>query len=400
MVTVNGLSQLWPPVEPRFLTRQVWDSQTARSIPALGRALGIYTIPAQCDLLHVRRPAPRGGQLVDGPPPRILQRPDPDMALPTYLAAHFEDWLLHGNACHLITSRNAEGYPATTAFFPAHAWGIQEDPDTAQPIYTLNGRQVPRRDVVHTRRGVDPRFRHRGIGVVEQYLETLNRAGLQSAAESANLTNRGMPSVVVIKPNSEHDPVKDDQVAQKWAERFAGAEPKPGIFPKGTEVKPLSWNPSDQQLVQARGMTVKDIANLTNLDGYWLGAEGSSHTYRSPQPMFLTLLRTTLNNMLRVFEDDWSFAWMPYGRGVQVDRLEMLRDDLQTMVNTFARGRDAGLFPDVNEARTYMGFRELSEDELPQVPPQLQQDPDPEEEPPTDEPPDEPPAEKPEEGAA
>lgn len=381
----TGMSS--PPTwtDPSTLSRQVWDATTARSIPGIGRALGIYGMVAACALLHQK------GRETLTPTPRMLQRPDPDEALPTWIQSHIEDWFLHGNACHLITAYGSDGYPAAARWFPAHQWGIQEDRN-GQPVYTLNGREVRRERVVHVKRGVDPSFRHRGIGVVEQYLGTLNRAGLQSAAETANLSTRGMPSVAIIQPDgSTFDQANADKVAEKWEDRYDSQVRKPGVFPFGTTVVPLSWNPVDQQLVQARGMTIKDLANASNLDGYWLGAEGSSHTYRSPQPMFLTLLRTSLNPMLRTFEDEWSHAWLPYGRTVAFDRLELLRDDLQTMVSTFNTGSQ--FFPDKNEVRVYMGFPELPEDAFPSVPPQLVT-------PPEDEPAEDPPAddEVPEEG--
>lgn len=374
-------------VDPSTLSRQVWDATTARSIPGIGRALGIYGMVAACQLLHMR------GRETLEPIPRLLQRPDPDMALPTWIQIHIEDWFLHGNACHLVTAYGSDGYPAAARWFPAHSWGIQEDRQ-GQPVYTLHGREVPRDRVVHVKRGVDPAFIHRGIGVVEQYLGTLNRAGLESAAETANLSTRGMPAVAVIKPEgSAQDTVNDDEVAKKWEERFGGQSRKPGIFPHGTVVTPLSWNPSDGQLVQARGMTIKDVANASNLDGYWLGAEGSSHTYRTPGPMFLALLRISLNPMMRTFEDEWSHSWLPYGRTVAFDRLELLRDDLQTMMQTFAAG--AQFFPDKNEPRVYMGFPELPDSAFPSVPAQLAP-PDPDEDDDEETPPgdDEPPADE------
>lgn len=363
-------SQLWPPTQPRTLTRQVWNAETARSIPGMGRALGVYGMVASCALQHVvtapgdpaTPPAPRGLT-------RMLQRPDPDWALPTWLLVHIEDYLLHGNACHLITALDSTGYPAAVRWFPAHRWGVQEV--DGQPVYTLDGRDVPRERVVHVRRGADPRMPWRGIGVVEQHLETLNRAGLESAAETAALTDRGMPAVVIIKPNGEADPVNDDKVASKWAERFSGQDPRPGIFPQGTVVTPLSWKPSDSQMVEARAMTQRDLASAMNLDPYWLGAEGSTMTYRTPGPMFLALLRTSLNPVMKTFEDQWSFSWLPYGRGVRFDRLELLRDDLASMVATFSAGIASKLFPDPNEARTYMGFPPLPESAWPKVPPQL-----------------------------
>lgn len=358
-------------VDPKRLSRQVWDAQSAKSIPGLGRALGIYGMVAQCAIQHQRTaPGAPGNSREELGLTRFLQRPDPDMALPTFIGAHVEDWLLNGNACHLVTVRNAEGLPAAVRWYPSHRWGIQEV--DGQPVYQLDGQEVDRDDVVHVRRGVDPNFIHRGIGVVEQFLSTWNQAGLERAAQSEMLANRGMPNVVITQPpNSEFDQTNADAVAEKWESRFGQQTGRPGVFPNGTTVTPLSWNPSDQELVAARGMTIKDMANATNLDAWWLADSGGSHQYKSPQPMFLTLLRTSLGTMLRTFEDEWSFRWLPYGRGVTFDRLELLRDDLQTMVATFAKSSSKTLFPDPNEPRRYMGFPELPDDAWPAPPPQL-----------------------------
>ena len=348
--STSGIGSL---IEPSTLSRQVWDAQTARTIPGVGRALQLYGgLIASCVLS-----ARRGDDVL--PTPRLLERPDPDMAYPTFVGVHVEDYLLHGNACHLVTVRDARsGRPAAVRWYPAHRWGIQPD-RAGQPVYLLDGREVPRDDVIHVQRGADPAFPHRGVGVVEQHVRTLNRAGLQEAAEAANLTSRGMPSVAIIAPNAELGESEADAVADKWVERFSGPEPKPALFPKDTQVIPLAWNPSDAQMVEARAMTVKDVANVFNLDGYWLGAEGSSHTYRSPGPMFLILTRVSLGPVMDVFEDVWSFDWLPRGQEVRFDRTELLRDDLTTMVQAFTQGRH--LFPDPNEPRRYMGFPALPE---------------------------------------
>lgn len=371
---MTQMPQLWPPADPSTLSRQVWDATTARAIPGVARALGIYTLVAQCHLLHVKGTTPLEV-------PRFLQRPDPTMALPTFLQVHLEDFLLHGNAVHLVTARDAEGWPAAVKWYPASAWGMVRHPLTGEVSYTLYGRPVIDRDVVHVPRGADPAFPHRGMGVVEQHLRTLNRAGLQEAAESANLQTRGLPAVAIIKPNPEPDPDNDEKVADAWVEKFRGPEPKPGIFPQGTNIIPLSWNPTDAQMVEARDQSLKDIANMFNLDGYWLGAPGGSMTYKSPGPQYLTLLRTSLNTVLRTFEDVWSWSWLPYGRSVLFDRPALLRDDLLTMVQTFATGKAAGLFPDVNEAREYMGWPHLTDEQLALAAP-----PTPDPEPPADDP--------------
>lgn len=359
-----SLSQLWPPVEPRTLTRQVWDSTTARGLPGVGRALGLYSMIGSCPLELVKGSEVRSAGAGPGTGPRLLDRPDPDQARPTFVNLHVEDYLLHGNACHLVTARDAAGRPAAVRWYPAHRWGIQEK--RGQPVYTLDGLEVPRAEVVHAQRGADPVMPWRGVGVVEQHLRSLNRIGLQEAAEASALTDRGMPSVAIISPNTELDPVDADKVADKWVERFRGSEPKPGIFPAGTQVVPLSWKPTDSQMVEARSLSAKDLANLFNLDGYWLGAEGSSHTYRTPGPMFLVLTKTALGPVMDVLEDVWSAAWFPHGSRVRFNRTELLRDDLPAMVQAFTTG--GALFPDPNEPREYMGFPALPASAWPTTP--------------------------------
>lgn len=354
-------SQIWPPVVPRTLERQVWDSTTAKGLPGVGMALTMYRgLISSCPLQLAR-----GFDVMDTP--RLLDRPDPDVDRPTWIGDHVEDYLLHGNALHMVTVRGADGFPLASRWYPAHAWTVQEDQRTGEPVYRLYGRDVNRENVVHVRRGTDPTCRWRGIGVVEQHLRTLNRAGLEEAAESANLTTRNRPDVVITTTQQEPDSTELDAAADKWVERFSGPEPKPAFLPAGSVVTPLSWNPSDGQMVEARKLTTKDVAQLFGLDPYWLGAEGSSHTYRSPGPLFLTLLKLSLGPVMDPFEDVWSHAWFP-GRAtrVQFDRKRLLIDDLGSMITAFQAG--SAFFPDKDEVRIYMGFPPLGKDAYPTAP--------------------------------
>lgn len=361
---------------PQTLTRQVWDSTTARSIPGVGRALSVYGLIAGCPLVKSRR-----GDVLEGYT-RILDRPDPDMARQTFIDVNVQDYLLEGNAvCH-VTVRDSEGRPAAVRWYPARRWAIWEDPQTREPVYYLDGFEIDREDVIHVQRGADPDCRWRGLGVVEQHLRSLNRAGLEEAAESTNLTDRGMPAVAIITPSAEPKQTELDAAADRWVEKFQGVERKPAFFPKDTQVVPLSWTPKDGQLIEAREMSLKDVANMFNLDGYWLGANAPSHTYRSPNPMFLVLTRISLNPVMDVFEEVWGSAWFPHGTGVKFDRSGLLQDDLLSMVQAFTTGRE--FFPDPNEPRRYMGFAALPAEAWP-TPAAVQADPEPNPEPePTD----------------
>ncbi len=372
------MTQIWPPVvDPATLSRQVWGVESARTLPGVGRALQLYGgLISQCPLDQYR-----SEELVKPRPP-LLQLPDVNLrARSTFVRMHVEDYLLDGNALHMVTARTADGAVRGARWFPAHMWSAA-DPATTQDggvDYYLNGRKVPREDVVHVQRGAAEGAPWRGVGVVEEHLKTLNRAGLEEAAESKNLTGGGVPSVAVIAPQPTLSPEEAEEAKDVWEEKFEGPGRRPAILPNGTQVIPLGWSPVDSQMIEARKMSLVDLANAFNLDPYWLGGPSSSHTYKSPGPMFLTLLRTSLEPVMSDIELVWSLSWLPpTGRSVRFDRLALTRDDFSTEVATGVQAVQAGLMT-VQEWRIRQGlptepeFGELkrSEPAVPVGPPAL-----------------------------
>lgn len=330
-------SQLWPPVvNPSTLETWVRDAPTARGLPGIARGLALYGgLIGQLALDQVRIAT---DQAVI-PRPRILQKPDLDKPLPSFIGDSVEEFVLHGNTLSLITARDFDGRPAAVKWFPAWQWQVLDN----DPRYYLNGRPVDPADVIHVRRGADPNNPRRGVGIVEQNLKTLERVGLQEQYEANSLKEGGVPSVAVIAPQKELTQAEMDEAAQSWAEKFFGPVRRPGIFPNGTQIETLAWSPHDQQLVLARQASTDDIANVMNLDGYWLGAKGTSHTYRSPGAMFVGLLRTSLNPVMKVFEAVWGEILVPAGSTVRFDRLELTRDDFASAVITGRSAVDGGL---------------------------------------------------------
>lgn len=340
------MTQLYPaPLEPRTLSRQVWNADTARAIPGVGRALdliGGLASQMSLDVYAGIQPMPR---------PRLLEQPDLDLARSTFVRLHMDDYLLHGNACHLVTARGSDGYPAAVKWYAAHEWHVNEDPRTGRRRYWLRSRELGVDDVIHVQNGADPLNPARGVGVVERYIRSLDRVGLQEERERQDLTGGQVPSVAVIAPAGDNDEDELDAAAEKWEAKFSGPGRRPAILPNGTTVTPLGWNPSDGEAQAARKASLTDVANMFNLDGYWIGAPASSHTYRTPGAMFLVLLRTTLNPVLAPFEDTWSLRWLVRGKRVTFARAEVLEDDQHTTVNTLTKAT-GGPVMTTNEART------------------------------------------------
>ena len=335
---------VWPDVAPWM------DADRARTIPGVARALlliaGMIRQTSVDDYKGIT-PLPRS---------RFLTQPDPARSLAWLLGQLVDDYLLHGNAIALVTVRDAYGYPAAVRWLPA-AWVAIEcaAEDYARPVYWVRGRQVDPDDIVHVQRGADSWCPARGVGVVEQHIRTLNRAVSEEVYEASALADGAVPSVAVVTPNPRLGVEEAAAAKEQWKELFGGSRREPGVFPAGTQIIPLSWSPSDAELTAARGMTLVDVANCFGLDGYWLGAPGESMTYRSPGPLYLSLLRTTLEPILVDFEQTWSARLVPYGHRLRFDRKSLLQDDLQTTVDTLAAAVSGGLMT-VDEARAYMSL--------------------------------------------
>lgn len=341
----------------------------AKSLPAVARAIGLIAgMLSQCPMGDYKGTVPL-------PTPRLLDQPDPDQSRTWWVSVQVEDWLLNGNAVHYVTSRDAEGWPATTTWVPADWVSVLWSPNDPLPTYWVGGRELDRENVIHVRRGADRMCPWRGVGVVEQNLQTLRRVSSQDRYEQGLTEGAGVPSVAVITPNSELSQDEADAAQEKFIEKYGGEERKPGVFPNGTQVIPLSWSPADQQLNEARKLSLLDVANMFNLDGYWLGAPAGSFTYRSPGPMYLNLMRQTLGPILSTFEDVWTSSWLPRGRRVKFDRQAILGDDMTTTVTYLDRAVRGKLMTQ-SEAREYLGLSPDLPEELKAapVPEQLQPD--------------------------
>ena len=343
-------SQVDPRVTPGAAADYLWtmDIPGSMRIPAVSRATALYTgLIKQCPLDAYRGidPLPR---------PRLLERPDPDASRSWFVQVQVEDYLWHGNALHLVTERNAEGWPASVVWVPA-AWCSVIWHDGAPNEYMVGGRTLPASDVVHIRRGADRTNPGRGIGVIEQHLATMARVAMEEDYERNSLSASGVPSVVIVTPNPLLGVPEAEDAKAKWLELYGGATREPAVLPAGTVVTPLGWSPADSQMVEARRLSLLDVANCYNLDGYWLGAESKGLTYKSVGPMYLALLRTSLEGVLVDLEQGWSDAWLPRGQAVQFDRLHLTRDDFATTVTTLNEAVAGGLITQ-EEARQYLGL--------------------------------------------
>jgi HK97 family phage portal protein len=337
----DGLTFPPPPISGFGLPgTYVYDATTARRIPAVGRAIQLYggmTKQMPMDAYRSGQPLPR---------PPFLDSPDPRLVWPRsrYVMASVEDYLLSGNTISLVTARGADGYPLSVMYLPINwvyvSWTPGEVPDVQYYYY---GQQLNYDDVIHVARGVDRWYPVRGVGVVEEFVSSLDRAAMEEDYERSALSGGAVPSVAIITPQATLTQDVADEAKGNWLAKFGGPTREPAILPNGTQVIPLAWSPTDTQMVEARKMTLTDIANMFNLDSYWLGAAVQGMTYKTAAPQYQQILRTSIEPVLADFEQVWSQAWLPRGQLVRFDRSKLLAEDLPTTATALSTLVNAGI---------------------------------------------------------
>jgi HK97 family phage portal protein len=339
----------------------VWDATSARQIPAVARCLQIYSGLVRQMKMDVYR-----GDL-KLPRPRLLERPDPLNAGSWFVGISVEDYLLSGNAVSLITSRGVDGWPLTVIYLPINYVYIVWIPGQALPDYYFYGQPIPVEDVVHVKRGADRWFGAvRGVGIVEEAMGTLDRVAMEEVYESSTLAGAAVPSVAIVAPQATLTQDVADQAKDDWEVKYGGPNRRPAILPNGTQVIPLAWSPTDTQMIEARHLSLIDVANLFSIDGYWLGAPVSGMTYRTAGPQYQQILKTSLEPVLADFEDVWSNAWLPRGQAVRFNRNRLLSEDLTTATAAAVAGYQAHLVT-LDEARAALNLAPT--DDLPSTPP-------------------------------
>jgi HK97 family phage portal protein len=318
----------------------VWDATSARRVPAVARSVALYGGMVK----QMPMDAYRAGQPLDRP--NLLDDPVPE---PVWNRARFvqvsvEDYLLSGNAISYVTARGADGWPLAVRYLPITWVYISWQPGNYGSVqYTYLGETLDPANVIHVARGVDRFYPIRGVGVVEEGLPTLDRVAMEEEYERSTLAGAAVPSVAIITPQTTLTQDVADEAKDNWMDKYGGPGRMPAILPNGTQIVPLAWSPSDTQLVEARKMSLTDVANLFNLDSYWLGAAVAGMTYKTAAPQYQQILRTSIEPVIADFEQVWSKAWLPRGQEVRFDRNKLLAEDLPTTIMSLVQAVAAGI---------------------------------------------------------
>lgn len=308
------------------------------------------------------------------PRPLLLEQPAP----PDNRMTTFSSWALdlqwHGNAVGLIADRDLDGYPTAVLPIPADwvgvrraGWESYSGLPTGSIEYQIGGLVYGPDEVLHIKGPCEPSD-VRGFGILEAHLSglaaasggTLDLAGeLQRQARSIGAN--GVPTSVLKSTNP--DATVESLQAAKTAWLAAQRDRTVAVLNAALDFEPLSWNPTEMQLVEARKMSLLETALLFGVQPSALGVETSNRTYRNDNAEDVKFVKWGLRGHLARFEQALSAAFPP-GRVVVADLDDYTRPDALTRAQTSQiRIASGTLTP--NEDRADEGLPPLPENPQP-----------------------------------
>lgn len=303
-----------------------------------------------------RTRGPRGDRTLEkiDPTPPLLEQPSPPDTRMTTISSLALDLVWHGNAVEIIAARGPNGWPTATLPVPAELCGVRRVTETAYsplPVgtieYNIGGLTFAPWEVIHTKGPCVPGGL-KGMGVLEHHMNG-GALGLsrEQMRQASNLANHGVPTGYI---QAENPDTTTDELRELKAEWLRNQRDRTvAALNATTKFVPLSWNPEQMQLVEARQYSLTEQELIFGLPVGWLGGMNSARQYSNIEQDAVNLLKFTLSGHLARFEQARSNAF-PRLTVVKANLDAILRADTLSRYQAHAIALDKR-FKTVNEVR-------------------------------------------------
>jgi len=279
----------------------------------------------------------RAGQPVEllDPQPPLLEQPYPQETRINTISAWALDYLWEGNAVGVYAARNAENWP--TAVVPVPAEAVQVRRVKGELKYLIADVEYGAGDIFHVK-GPHKPGETRGMGVLEAHIDSLTLASEQGR-QARSLSRHGVPTGTLKSGNDDLTEAEAAELKAKWLS--AQRDRTIAVLNSTTEFQPLSWNPEELQLVEARRFTLTELELIFGLPVGWLGGMNSARQYSNIEQDAVNLLKFTLGGPVARFEQEFT-RHFPRGTYVKANLDAILRADTLTRYQAHAIGLDKG----------------------------------------------------------
>jgi HK97 family phage portal protein len=336
----------------------VVDVNTTLSVPAVWRAVTMISDDVGSLPIHAYR-----GERRLYPTPRILERPNPlETPMETY-SAMAAALLLHGNYIALKGPTGLTGWPDyIVPVDPAKVEIVARD---GRKFFRIDERTYTADEVFHIK-GFTLPGEIAGVGIIAAQRQGIGAAIAVMEYAARYFDGGAMPSYAIKSENPDLTQEEAELLKQKWMEHYGGRSRIPAVLNATTDIKELTDNANDAQLVEARNQSILDAANIVGVPGAAVGAPNTSRTYTNTELQALEYIKTSLRPLTTRIEQAMTDL-IPRGQTARFSFDAMLRADTLTRYQAHKIALDSG-FLTVDEVRQIENREPLDDDSAGDIP--------------------------------
>jgi phage portal protein BeeE len=251
----------------------------AVSVPAISRSLNLFksVIGSMPLRMYNERWMDGRREKVYLDPRSWLRRPDPTVPYQFIMGWTLDDLMMFGRAFWYITSRTADGYPASYTRLPA---GSITTPQMAGPVWF-----APANEVYFNGGMVDPdnlvQFLSPAQGLIYSAPGAIETALKIEAARNRNAAS-AIPAGTLYQRGGE--PMSAQELADlASAFNAARATNQTASLNEFVEYKETSMTPDKMLLIESANYSALEAARLANVPPYLVGVSTGSYSYQSSQ---------------------------------------------------------------------------------------------------------------------
>jgi hypothetical protein len=303
--------------------------QKAMSQPTISRARDLHCTTISCMNLRmyneVWNSVEEKMEKVFIAPRSWLKKIDPSLPNTFTLAWTVDDLFFSGRAFWFITSRTADGYPASFTRLPAN---LVVTRDQVGPVFYapskeiyFQGQYVPYEDVVQFLCPIQ--------GIIYMSEQAIATAVKLEAARFRNASSAIPAGVLQVQPNSE--PLSPDELAA-LASSFNAARATNQTAALSPEVHYIetATSPDKMLLIAASEYQSADLCRLTNIPPYLAGISVGSYSYQNSKESRADLwsfgTRAYAECISSTLSQD---AYLPRGTYVEFNTTEYVENDYE-----------------------------------------------------------------------
>jgi phage portal protein BeeE len=264
----------------QYYTYQEGDARNrAVSVPTINRARDLMSSVIGCMPLRMYNEIWNGNEMEKMPlaPRSWLRRPDPTVPYQFIMSWTFDDLLFFGRAFWYITSRTADGYPATFTRLPA---GSVTTTDMVGPVWFapsqqvfFNGGQLDPKDLVQ--------FLSPAQGLIYAAPGAIDTALRLEAARQRNATS-AIPAGILKQTGGE--PLSAQELADLAASfNAARATNQTAALNEYLNYQETLTSPDKMLLIESSQYQSLECARLANVPPYLVGVATGAYSYQSAQ---------------------------------------------------------------------------------------------------------------------